>query len=229
LLYGSVFDGIIKTQKEVDDYKSRNFYSIYGDLNTLGIGDAKYVLGAPIYQNYSDFKKDIIGNAEPKYYGGYTNNITYKNFSLVALATFSYGGDIYYLADEQNQDMGTRTNKGVRILERWTPENPNAIRPRLVLGHTDLTGAADNNVYDASFIKLKSVTLSYQFPALLLKKLKMNSASVYASATNVFTITSYPGADPEVSNDPYSLIGGYSDTGGYPTVKQFNFGLRFGF
>ncbi len=229
LLYGSVFDGIIKTKQEADDYKSRNFYSIYGYLSTLGVGDSKYVLGPKIYLDYSDFKQDIIGNAEPKFYGGYTNSLTYKNFTLITLATFSSGGDIYYLADEQNQNLGTRTNKGIRILDRWTPENPNATRPRLVLGQDDLTGASSNNVYDASFIKLKSVTLNYQFSQSLMNKLKMSSASVYISATNLFTITHYPGSDPEISNDPYSLIGGYSDTGGYPTVKQFNLGLRFGF
>jgi TonB-linked SusC/RagA family outer membrane protein len=229
LLYGSVFDGVIKTTREADDYRARNFYSLYGDLDLVGVGDAKYVLGDPIYMNYSDFKQDVIGKAEPSFYGGYTNSFTYKNFSLITLATFSYGGDMYYLADAQNQDLGTRTNKGIRILDRWTPENPNATRPRLVLGHTGLTGAASNNVYDASFIKLKSVTVSYQLPKLLMERLKINSASFYVSATNLFTITNYPGADPEVSNNPYSLIGGYSDTGGYPTVKQFSFGLRFGF
>ena len=229
LLYGSVFDGIIQSQEEAEDYKKRNFYSLYGDLDLVGIGDAKYVLGDPIYMNYSDFKQDIIGNAEPKFYGGYTNSISYKNFNLVTLATFSYGGDIYYLADLQNQNLGTRTNKGIRILDRWTPDNQDSNRPRLVLGKTGLTGAASNNVYDASYIRLKSITLNYQLPKPLMDKLKLNSAAVYCSATNLFTITRYPGADPEISNDPYSLIGGYSDTGSYPTVRQFSFGLRFGF
>ena len=229
LLYGNVFEGIIQTNEEAQDYKSRNFYSLYGDLDLIGVGDPKYALGDKVYLNYSLFKTDIIGNAEPKYYGGYTNSITYKNFSIIALATFSYGGDIYYLADLQNQSLGTRTNKGVRILDRWTPENTGSDRPRLVLGKTGLTGAASNNVYDASYIRLKSVTLNYQLPKAVMDKAKLNSASVYFSATNLFTATRYPGADPEISNDPYSLIGGYSDTGSYPTIRQFSFGLRFGF
>ncbi len=67
------------------------------------------------------------------------------------------------------------------------------------------------------------------FPKQMLDKLKLSSALVYVSATNLLTITHYPGADPEVSNDPYSLIGGYSDAGSYPTVKQYNLGFRFGF
>ncbi|SMC38220.1 TonB-linked outer membrane protein, SusC/RagA family [Pedobacter africanus] len=225
LLWGYRFDGLLRTQAEVDDYKSKNLFAQFGQYPYLGIGDTRYILDPATRFN----KSEIIGHAEPKYYGGYTNSLTYKNFSLITLATFSYGGDIYYLADVQNADAGTRTNKGIRILDRWTPENQNTERPRLILGQgTNVTGAS-NNVYDASFIKLKSVTLSYQLSPLLMKKLKLNTASVYVSGTNLLTITNYPGADPEVSNDPYSLIGGYSDAGGYPTVRQFSFGLRFGF
>jgi TonB-linked SusC/RagA family outer membrane protein len=229
LLYGRVFEGILKTQAEVDDYAKKNLLAAFGSMPYIGIGDAKYALGEPVYLDYSFYKDDVIGHAEPKYYGGYTNSLTYKNFNLMTLATFSYGGDILYLADAQNQDVARRTNKTVKILERWTPENPDAVRPRLVLGESSYAYAASNNVYDASFIKLKSVTLSYQFPKTMTDRLKLTGASVYVSATNLFTITNYPGADPEVSNDPYSLIGGYSDAGGYASVKQFSFGLRFGF
>lgn len=230
LLYGGVFEGVMKNQKDVDDYLSHNLMSLYGVLNYVGIGDARYALDTPIYMGYSDYKYDIIGHAEPKYYGGFTNSLTYKNFNLIALFTFSNGGDIYYLADVQNQSTVVRTNKGVRILDRWTPENPNADRPKLVLGDGSYnTMQANNNVYKANYIKLKSVTLNYQFPKSVLDRLKIANASIYASATNLFTITKYPGADPEVSNDPYSLIGGYSDSGGYPTVKQFNLGIRVGF
>ncbi|WP_235005210.1 TonB-dependent receptor [Pedobacter nyackensis] len=230
LLYGNVFEGLFRTQQEVDDFKDKypNYMSL---MYSLGVGDARYALDPTKNPNFIFNKTDIIGHAEPKYYGGYTNSITYKDFSLIALATFSYGGDIFYLADIQNQNTLLRTNKGVKILERWTPENPNTNRPRLILGESDFTTAesASNNVYDASYIKLKSVTLNYQFPKVLMDKLKLTNASVYVSATNLFTITNYPGADPEVSNDPYSLIGGYSDSGSYPTVRQLSLGLRFGF
>jgi len=226
LLYGYQFDGLLRTAEEVADYKSKNLYAQFGFYPYLGIGDARYVLDPATQFN----KADIVGRAEPKYYGGYTNTFTYKNISLTALATFSSGGDIFYLADIQNADAGARTNKGVRILERWTPDHQNTDRPRLILGEgNNQQYAASNNVYDASFIRLKSLTLNYQFSPAMMKKLKMNTASVYISTTNLFTITNYPGADPEVSNDPYSLIGGYSDSGGYPTVRQFSFGFRFGF
>lgn len=226
LFYGFRYDGVFRTQQEVADYASKSNYVRYEITPYLGIGDARYVLDPATRFN----KVGIVGHAEAKYYGGYTNTLVYRNFSLTTLATFSYGGHIYYLADIQNADAATRANKGIRILDRWTPEHPDADRPRLILGQGNGTqSAASNNIYDASFIKLKSVTLNYQFPASLMSKLNLTTASVYVSATNLFTVTNYPGADPEVTNDPYSLIGGYSDSAGYPTVRQFSLGLRFGF
>jgi TonB-linked SusC/RagA family outer membrane protein len=231
LLYGHVFDGILQTQQEVDAYKKVSYYA-NSILPYVGIGDARYkVTGVPISAGatQSTYANDVIGHAEPRYYGGYTNTITFKDFSLRTLATFSEGGDIYYLADIYNMDLSSRTNKGISILDRWTPDNPSATRPRLILGQSNYAYASSANVYDASYLKIKSVSLSYQLPKSLINKLKITKAYLYVSATNLFTFTKYPGADPEVSNDPYSLIGGYSDSGGYPIVKQYSFGLRCGF
>jgi TonB-linked SusC/RagA family outer membrane protein len=226
VLYGRKFLGLLKNQKEVDDYGSTNLLAQYGFYPYLGIGDPSYLLD-PTQGGY--FKDTIIGHAEPKFYGGFTNTINYKNFSLIALLSFSYGGDILYVADIQNHDLGYPTNKSTRILDHWSPENPNSENPRLLFGESASVYTASNNVYDASYLKLKSITLNYEFSQKLLNKLKMRSASLYISASNVFTITNYPGPDPEVSNDPYSIIGGYSDVGGYPTIKQYNVGVRFGF
>lgn len=226
LIYGRVFDKILTTQAEVDAYKQNN----PGNYPYLGIGDAKYkvIENYMGYQGYTYFKDDIIGKAQPKYYGGYTNILSYKSFSLTTLFTFSYGNDILYLADIQNRDVAQTTNKGIRILDRWTPDNPTATRPRLLLGQSSYAYASSDNVYDASFIKLKSVTLSFQLPKKTIDRLKIKSLSAYVSGTNLFTITHYPGVDPEVSNDPYSLVGGYSDAGGYPLVRQISLGLRVG-
>lgn len=225
LFYGYTNDGLIRTQQELDSYKA-SFPNWASYFTYLGIGDTKYVIDPQT----KFMKSSVIGHAEPKYYGGYTNSLSFKNFTLTALATFSYGGQISYLADIQNADVSQRTNKGVRILNRWTPENQSSDRPRLILGQGYSYGTASSqNIYDASFIRLKSMTLNYQLSKTLLSRFKLNQASVYVSATNLFTITNYPGADPETSNNPYSLIGGYNDSAGYPTVKQLSFGLRLGF
>jgi hypothetical protein len=84
------------------------------------------------------------------------------------------------------------------------------------------------NVYDGSFIKLKSLTLGYELPQKATNTIKLRSASFYLSATNLFVITKYPGLDPEVTDDPRSIIGGGRDLSMYPTTREVTIGLRIG-
>ncbi len=223
LFYGQQFTGIINTPAQLAAYKKQ--YSLYPFITPyLNIGDPMYKMSPYGFVSSSE----IIGNAEPKFFGGYTNTLNYKGFSLTTLFTYSYGGKILYLADINNQKVVDLTNKGVAVLGRWTPDNTTADRPRLVYGQQGNISTASNDIYNGSYLKLKSVTLAYQIPKQLMDKWKMQSASIYISATNLFTITKYPGPDPEVSNDPYSLISGYSDAAAYPTVKQVSLGFRIG-
>jgi TonB-linked SusC/RagA family outer membrane protein len=225
LFYGSQFRGIINNAAQLAAYKSEftlnPFISPY-----LNIGDPMYQIN-PLggFPNTSL----VIGNAEPKFYGGYTNTLNYKNFSLISLFNFTYGNKILYLADIQNQKVTDLSNKNARILNRWTPENTGSNRPRVIYGQNGQVGTSANNIYDGSFVKLKSVSLSYQLPKPFMERMKLQSASIYVSAMNLFTISNYPGPDPEVSNDPYSLINGSSDASMYPTVKQYTIGFRVGF
>ncbi|WP_212005910.1 TonB-dependent receptor [Chitinophaga sp. HK235] len=223
LFYGKVFDGIIRTKEQLEAYK-KVFPYYYYFSPYLGIGDPMYKI-----DNTGFPQEDVIGRAQPKFFGGFTNTFTYKNFSLITLITFSYGGQMLYLADIQNKYFEGYTNKGTRIMDRWTPENPDAERPRLVLGQNSTTYTSSAEVYDGSYLRLKSITLTYQLPAKTASRLHVRDASMYASATNLLTFTKYPGPDPEVSNNPYSLINGSNDVSTFPTIKQFNLGIRFGF
>jgi TonB-linked SusC/RagA family outer membrane protein len=222
LFYGYKTKGIIQDQKQLDAYLKEFKYAIYF-APYLGIGDQMYEIGSDGF-----FKSDVIGHAQPDFFGGFTNSFTFKHFNLITLLTFSKGGQMLYLADIQNKHFDSYANRGVRIKERWTPEHPNSDRPRLLLGENS-SNTSSSDVYDASYIKLKSITLSYQLPAKVATAMHIRDASMYVSATNLFTITNYPGPDPEVSNNPYSLINGSTDVSTFPTVKQFNVGLRFGF
>ncbi len=225
LLYGVPFLDIIKSKEELEAYKAVDMLYQWGANPYLSIGSPKYKLDEEGFN-----KRDIIGRAEPKFYGGYTNTFSYKNFNLSSLFTFSYGGDILYLRDAMNKQVTNLTNKGTRILDRWTPETPDSSRPKLAYLVSLVNSTPSSaDVYDASYIKLKSVTLSYQLPKSLLTKLKINQCSVYASGVNLFAITNYPGLDPEVTDDPYSIIGGYTDAGAYPAVRQYSLGIRLGF
>jgi hypothetical protein len=117
----------------------------------------------------------------------------------------------------------------VRILDRWTPENKDSDRPRLILGENSTNYTASNNVYDASYLKLKSVTLTYTLPDATATRLHLRNASMYVSGTNLFCITRYPGPDPEVSNNPYSIINSSNDAGTYTAMRQYSLGIRVGF
>lgn len=224
LLYGRVVMGVFQSQKEVDDYLAKvplaTLFNRY-----LGVGDLKYDTGSlgPIgVISYMD----VIGRAEPKFYGGFTNTFAYKGFSLIALTTFSYGNQILYQMNNSNREVINIVNKGVGILNRWTPDHLTNNRERLIWGNTAFRNQLD--VFEASYLKLRSLTLGYDLPKAVADKMKLHNASFYLSATNLFTITNYPGLDPEVSDNPLSIIGGSRDVSSYPTTREFTIGVRLG-
>jgi TonB-dependent starch-binding outer membrane protein SusC len=231
LIYGYIYKGVIKTKKQLDDYTANSLYAQYGILDNLGLGYPMYsLIDTGAYKG--QFAKDIIGHAQPKFYGGITNTITYKQFSLIATLTFSYGGDLLYMPEVQSFGLGDLSNRNTRVLlPSYSAANPDANRPALLLGETNTygTGPSTADVFDASYIKLKSISLNYELPKGVLAKWHIRTAMVYVAGSNLFIITKYPGPDPEISNDPYSLINGYSDAATYPTMRQYTIGARLGF
>ncbi|MBS1919475.1 MAG: TonB-dependent receptor [Bacteroidetes bacterium] len=225
LLYGATIKGVITTQKQLDDYKAAFPFYVY-IAPYLNIGDLEYELDNT--NGFAYYHQDVIGNANPKFYGGFTNSFSYKNFSLVALLTFSYGNELMYQNDVSNHYIDNLANRGVSILDHYSATNTNSNWPRLIYSVTN-PFVTNRNIYDASYIKLKTITLSYELPRAIATKLKFRNASVYFTGTNLFTITSYPGLDPEVSDDPNSVIGGGRDVSSYPTTRGFIAGLRLGF
>jgi TonB-linked SusC/RagA family outer membrane protein len=221
LLYGYRVLGILKTQAEVDQYE-KEFPTYQTWFPLLGVGDYKYELtpsGTP--------KEDIIGDGNPQFYGGLMQNLTLGNFSLAVSMTYSYGNQLLYQNDVNNMEVNDYSNKEIAILNRFTPQNTNTDRPRVIYGQGVLP--SNENVYDASYVKMRSLTLNYKFPDRVIKKIKMRNLSVYITGTNLFTITKYPGPDPEVSDDPRSTIGGYNDVSTYPTTRSYIIGVRAGF
>ena len=220
LLCGRKAVGIIKTQEQLDDYKNRFRMWKYLDKD-LGIGSVEYAL-----DETGMYYEDVIGNCTPDVYGGFTSNLRYKNWSLLAAFTYSIGNDLIYQKDVTDMGFNSLANRSTRILDATTPDH---ITDRPASLYKNIYFLTNLNVYDASYLKLQTLSLQYNLPQALLKKLSMSSASIYVTASNVFTITSYPGPDPAVSDDPYSISGGGRDVSSYPTVKSFMFGVRLGF
>ena len=226
LVLGYYVKGIIRDQKQLTDYKSalNPIWSQYL-LPYLNIGDPIFNLdstGSPAQQ--------VIASCAPSYYGGFTQEFSYKNFDLNFYFTFSEGGRLVWADDVSSLEFTGTSNANVVMEKRYTAANPNASQPRLVLEDAFLP-VSNLNVFNSSYIKLRTVSFDYRFnkSSAWMQRAGIQNASVFASATNLFTITKYPGNDPETSDDPYSVQGGYYDVSNYPPVRSFSLGLKVGF
>jgi hypothetical protein len=229
LITGLTVTGIIKNQAQLDAYKKKlGFYATYV-FPYLNIGDPMYQLEeiGPT-NNYLNFNT-IIANAAPKYFGGITQGFTYKNFDLQFYFTFSQGGKLVWGDHVSSVAFTGTSNANVAMLNRYTSTNTDSNQPRLLL-NDGIYYKSNLDVFNSSYLKLRTLTFNYHLgKSRWMQKAGLQNASVFASATNLFTITKYPGNDPETSDDPYSVGGGYFDVSNYPTVKTFSLGLKAGF
>jgi len=225
LITGYTVTGIIKTKAQLDAYiKQIGFLAPYV-FPYEGIGDPMFKLdpstGFP--------ENSIIANAAPKYYGGITQGFTYKKFDLQFYFTFSEGGKLLWGDHVSSVEFVGVSNANVAMLNRYTPTNTNAVDPRLIL-NDGFYYESNLDVFNSSYLKLRTLTLNYHFDKTgWVQKAGMKSAELFMSATNLFTITKYPGNDPETSDDAYSVSGGYFDVSNYPTVRTFSLGIKAGF
>jgi hypothetical protein len=185
----------------------------------------------------------VIGHALPKFFFGWTNTLSYKNFDLNFLIQGSYGNDLFNAGRIRLEAPGEGTSSV--LLNHWTPQNENTDIPGFINQSVRTAAALDTDpvttrllqrtdnrlsryVEDASYVRLKSITFAYSLPTTVvgpaIKKLR-----VYVSAANLFTITKYTGYDPETSsfnnNDARSGI----DFSNYPTAKTYTVGFDLTF
>lgn len=172
------------------------------------------------------------GNPTPKFYGGINNSFSYKNFDFNFLVSFVYGNTIY--DDPAKQQIGAFINQAQRheIQDAYTAENTDSNVPALDNSYTAVN--SDRFLYDASYIRLRNISIGYSLPKEKCKQFKISRLRVYASATNLLTLTKYPGWDPEVLRDvdPSSQQGNVSFAGpSYqtPQAKTFNVGVQVEF
>lgn len=182
----------------------------------------------------------VIGHSMPKFIFGWNNQITYKNFDLYILIQGQQGNDIFNVA-RIALDAASGTSK--RILNRWTPENQNSDIPGIIDQRTRENAGLVNKisfpsstgntlsryVEDGSYVRLKNVTLNYNFSRQILEKIKVNNLKVYFSVTNLLTLTNYTGFDPEVSSYTGNDAQLGSDYNNYPPSRTFNLGLNVSF
>jgi len=229
IITGSYVTGIIKTQAEADAYQKKlGFFASYIPAS---IGDPMFRLdeSTAAYGYEAPAINQTIGYGAPKYYGGITQGFTYKKFDLEFYFTYSVGGQLLWGDHAASTEFQGVANANASILNRYYPGNTNANEPRLILDYYDYS-SSNLDVFSSSYLKLRTLTLSYDLSSSSwFKRAGMKNTSVFVSATNIFTITKYPGNDPEISDDPYSVTGGYFDVSNYPTIRTFSIGLKAGF
>ena len=167
-----------------------------------------------------------IGNAIPKFTYGITLTAAYKGFDLTVFGTGSYGNKIFNCINRPDYATSNKM-KEVMYDDRWTPTNTTGTKPRA--GANDIDKYVDSSamIYDGSYFKFKQIQLGYTLPQNLIKKVGISHTRLYVSLDDFFTITKYPGFDPEASANSTTGMG--VDKGAYPTSKKVVFGLNLEF
>ncbi|CCZ10402.1 TonB-dependent receptor [uncultured Culturomica sp.] len=182
-------------------------------VKTLGIDPAD---GMPMYQMLDESGKAIgvtkeynadrdrqaVGHPYPDYIGGLDNNFTYKNWDFGFLFTFQIGGNIYDDAEKFQMNNLGAWNLKTKALDRWQkPGDRTDVNRATIKGSIEASRNTTEYLYDASFLRLKSVSLGYNLPQSLVKRMHLQNVRLSFSGTNLFCWTKYKGLDPEIFRD----------------------------
>lgn len=198
------------------------------DRSAIQPGDIKYV-----DQNGDGVVNDqdmvVIGRCEPIHTGGFNNNFTYKNLSLNIFFQWRYGSDVM----NANRIIfeGNYANKSINqyksYVDRWTPENTGSKNYRV--GGRGPSGVySSKTIEDGSFLRLKTLQLSYTLPQRFTRKIRLNTVQIFISGQNLWTWTKYTGLDPEVSTRNSALTPGF-DYSAYARNRIYTAGVKIVF
>jgi TonB-linked SusC/RagA family outer membrane protein len=200
------------------DWSGRNVNP--GDLYPLDISGPDDTPDGKI----DDYDRIIVGSTDPKFYGGFATDFTYRGITLNAVFNYSYGAKkLSYLYETMIGSTG-KSLASTDLTDRWSPENTGAAFPRPMLDdpsddrnyNTFSAGNMDHSVQNASFLRLSALTLAYTFPKTFVNSLKVDNLRVYTTASNLFCLTPYKGYDPETGD-------------WYPPTRMFVAGLNLTF
>lgn len=223
--------GIYQSQDQIsklNDQAMAKGFDFYQD--GAAVGD--YMFADTNGDGYiSEADRTAIANPEPKVFGGWSNTLSYKNFTLSMLFQYQLGGDAYYSTMQESASGAL----GMSILREmygntWTLDRTDAKYAKLMWMPSAYTNtqANDRYVYSNSYFRLRNITLSYTFEPAWLERLHVSGASVFFTATNLFTITDWPGLDPDMAaTNAFTKTTETKDV--YPMSRSFSFGLKLQF
>ena len=173
--------------------------------------------------------KQITGNYMPDFTYGYSTTLAYKGFDFSFALQGVYGNEIANINRRYLANMEGNANQLALAKNRWiSPSQPgNGDVYRANRASTGMNSVISSwHIEDGSYMRIREITLGYNLPKHLLKKIGVSGLRIYGSAFNPFTFTNYSGYNPEVSTNSSPIMQGV-DYGTYPLSKSFVFGLNF--
>ncbi|MCE7067149.1 TonB-dependent receptor [Dyadobacter sp. CY326] len=211
------YDGVFQDQDQLD----RGPRSTSNDK----LGDARFVdrNGNGSINLAED--RMIVGDPNPDFIFGWSNNLSYKGFDLSVYMQGTYGNDILNIQRAESNVSGPWGNQRREILDRWTPTNTNTNISRARVTVNPLLVQSSWLIEDGSFLRVKTASLGYTF-----KPSKgISSCRVYVSGQNLLTFTKYSGFDPEVNSPGNNNLQLGVDYNAYPAARTFLVGVNVGF
>ena len=227
---GYVVDHIAQDISEVQelDAKAQAAGYAYYQGGQLGVGD--YIMKDTNDDGrITSDDRVVIASPEPKFFGGWNTRFRWKNLTLSVLFQYSVGSQAVYSAVANDiaspfQESISREVYG----NTWTPERTDARYPRIgALLYNYNSAVNDRFVFDASYFRLKNLTLGYALPEKWAAAIHSTGLSVFFTATNLFTVTRWPGIDPETIGSMVVDMGINDDP--YPLARSFTFGVNLKF
>ncbi|HMF70984.1 MAG TPA: SusC/RagA family TonB-linked outer membrane protein, partial [Flavitalea sp.] len=176
--------------------------------------------------------RTIVGNPWPDFTWGFDNRFTYKNLSLSVSVNGTQGNTILFTGASVVLNNAGVQNQLAMVADRYrSPQEPGAgkvqraIRNDYALG----LGYSSRFLFDGSFVKIRNINLAYSLPAKIVHRLRLQTLSVYADATNLFVFTDYPSFDPEGNTSGDNIAKSGLDFFSYPNPRTFSLGVRLSF
>ncbi len=169
----------------------------------------------------------VIGDHAPEYMGGITTTLSYKGFSLDAFFQFVQGVDVYNNTLQFSQNVSAPWGLSRDVLRRWRQPGDVTDIPKATQS-TSLDFTNDNSRFlsDGSYMRLKNVTLAYNFPSELVSKINLSGARIYVQGQNLLTWTSYNGPDPEISAFGFTNTALGTDFLSFPNTRMYAIGIN---
>lgn len=206
--YDYVWDGVWQLDEadEAAEYGQKPGFAKLKDTNSDG--------------ELSGDDRQIIGQTDPKVIWGLTNTFTYGRFTLNVFMHGLHGRTTMdYLMNDHVQGAEVRYN--TKKKDWWTPDNPTNDWVKNEELADQMEGHNANRYYSSDYIRVKDISLSYDLPVSVLDKIGIKNLRLYFTGRNLFTITNWPGMDPDlVDEDGQQEI---------PMQKEYVFGLNLGF